>query len=91
MANVPRANNLNQISANTDPANPTTLTVDMATAISVGLLSDFGKIQVQCFTSNFTFASDLTSGTSYQTLAFESSCVDVSAEIRTPPRNETYA
>jgi hypothetical protein len=87
VANVPRANNLTQVGAHAGPASPTILTADMTTAISVGLLSEFGKIQVQCSTGNCTFPSDLTSGASYQTLALESSCVDISAKIRTSQRN----
>lgn len=56
--------------------------MDFAASLYVGLLNAPGKISIGCATGNCTFPIEATSGASYQTLGFESACVDVSAEIR---------
>jgi hypothetical protein len=80
---VPRANNLTGVGALAVRFEPMSLNADTAAAILVGLLNlkDPGTIPVQCLTGNCTFSSDATSGATYQTLGFDSACVDVSAEI----------
>jgi hypothetical protein len=81
VADVPRANNLLGVGVISARYEPTTLTADTEAAILMGLLKDPGPIPVQCRTGNCTFSSDAASGATYQTLGFESACVDVSPEI----------
>lgn len=61
---------------------------EVSSTISVGLLSGPKGIEFECTTGNCTFPSDLESGPSYQTLAIEALCVDVSAEIKPTVMNQ---
>jgi hypothetical protein len=90
VANVPRANNLTGVGNLPTRFEPMSLDADATAAILIGLLKVPETIPVQCSTGNCTFSSDAASGATYQTLAFESACVDVSAEIEqegtSPPK-----
>jgi hypothetical protein len=79
---VPRANNLTGIGRYVGGDMPRSLELDASAAIYVGLLKDPGTIPVQCPTGNCTFNGDADTEVSYQTLGFESTCVDISAEVK---------
>jgi hypothetical protein len=82
LASVPRANNLTSIGAYVGGSSPRLLDMDFAASLYVGLLNAPGDIPIGCATGNCRFPIEAASGASYQTLGFESTCVDVSAEIR---------
>ncbi|KAH8727700.1 hypothetical protein GQ44DRAFT_770257 [Phaeosphaeriaceae sp. PMI808] len=86
VANVPRANNLTGVGTLAVRSEPISLDANTTVAIFIGLLKDPETISVQCLTGNCTFSSDAASGATYQTLGFNSTCVDVSAEIK---KNDT--
>lgn len=88
-ARVPRANNLTNIGTYVGGPFPRSLEPEFGFAIYLGLLGQPGDIKFDCPTGNCTFSSDAVSQTSYQTLAWESACVDVSLEIKTnwPSKN----
>jgi hypothetical protein len=56
--------------------------MDFAASLYVGLPNAPGEIPIGCATGNCTLPIEATSGASYQTLSFESACVDVSDDIR---------
>jgi hypothetical protein len=54
---------------------------DLEVAVYAGLIGIPNGIDFRCTTGNCTFPADSLSGGSYQTLAMESACIDVSGEI----------
>jgi hypothetical protein len=54
---------------------------DLEVAVYAGLIGIPNAIDFRCTTGNCTFPTDSLSGGSYQTLAMESACIDVSGEI----------
>jgi hypothetical protein len=94
VADVPRANNLTGVGSLALRFEPISLDPTTTAAIYIGLLKDPGTIPVQCLTGNCTFPSDAASGATYQTLGFESACIDVSADLERngtgPPNAQWY-
>ena len=85
VASVPRTNNLTGVSQFPGGSSLRVLEPNIGASLLVSLLKDPGNIPVQCPTGNCTFAIDPSSGASYQTLAFESACVDITAEVELAP------
>jgi hypothetical protein len=54
---------------------------DLEVAVYAGIIGIPNAIDFRCMTGNCTFPADSLSGGSYQTLAMESACIDVSGEI----------
>jgi len=54
----------------------------MLTSIYTDLIEGDRSIDVECLTGNCTFTQKSNADVSYQTLGFESACVDVSEEVR---------
>jgi hypothetical protein len=82
VADVPRANSLTGIGSLPTRFEPMSLDADTTAAILIGLMKAPETIPVQCLTGNCTFSSDAASGATYQTLGFDSACVDVSSEVK---------
>lgn len=80
IAQIPRANNFTGIAAKFGAGFPLQLVPDVAAAIYGGLMNDYSRLDIQCSTGNCTFPNS-PSGGSFQTLALDVSCVDISAEI----------
>jgi len=88
IASVPRTNNLTGVSQYAGGGMQRVLEPNIEASMLVGLLKDPGNIPVQCPTGNCTFAIDSSSGASYQTLGFESACVDITAEVELAPTDD---
>jgi hypothetical protein len=87
---VPRATNL----TSTDDATYDTQGLEMSMLASIysTLVEGDKPIDVQCLTGNCTFTQELNPEISYQTLGFDSACVDVSKEVKaeTKDRRDTW-
>jgi len=81
LAKVPRAVNLTSFD---DPIydDDQGLEMSMLASIYTDLIEGDRPIDVQCSTGNCTFTQKSNPDVSYQTLGFESACVDVSKEVR---------
>ncbi|KAH6620179.1 hypothetical protein C7974DRAFT_399064 [Boeremia exigua] len=79
-ARLPYANNITKISAHVGPGLPQQLLPDLASAMYTGLLGDSRSLNSECSTGNCTFPGDAAVG-SFQTIALDASCVDISNEI----------
>lgn len=79
-ARLPHANNITKISAHVGPGSPRQLMPDLASAMYTGLLGDSRSLNMECSTGNCTFPGNAAVG-SFQTIALDASCVDISNEV----------
>lgn len=80
VARIPYANNFTRTSRTLFTGIAPEIAPDLARVAYMGLLGSSDKLNFECSTGNCTFPGNTTS---FQTLALEPSCVDISPELKT--------
>lgn len=81
VAAIPRTNNITGFGSRTRDGGAW-LDVEMSFAITLGMISRPQPIGFNCTTSNCTFGAAPEAAEVFQTLAFDSACVDISTETK---------